>query len=57
LFTAVQFGGQGVLCGWAVGELYFQDGVKDLMGEDRVVVVEVVVRSRLFMDVESLEGV
>jgi hypothetical protein len=37
-----------------VGELYFQDGVKDLIGEECVVVVEVVVRSCLFVNVESL---
>jgi hypothetical protein len=34
--------------------LYFQDGVKDLVREDCVVVAEVVVRSRFFIDVESL---
>jgi hypothetical protein len=38
---------RGFLCGWAVGELYFQDGVIDFTGEDCVVVVEVVVRSCL----------
>jgi hypothetical protein len=50
----------GCLCGWTVGMgfgLYFQDCVKDLIGEDCVVVVVVVVRSCLFMDIESLYGV
>jgi hypothetical protein len=43
-----------VLFGWVVGELYFLDGVKDLIGEDCVVVVVVIVRSCLFLYVESL---
>jgi hypothetical protein len=42
------------LCGWVVGDLCFQDGVKDLVRENCVVVVVVVVRSCFFLDAESL---
>jgi hypothetical protein len=38
-----------------VGELYFEDGVEDLVWKDRVVVVEVAVKGCLFMYVESLQ--